>query len=203
MNRIKNSIFLIIVTSFIFLLFGVLLVLFLNNPVTPKIPKDWKKYSDTDVDFGVKTTVSLPPGCDFKFTGSEWDLGCGEGDRWDYTTSVFRGKDDKLKNYYGGGALKQWYQRYLNYEFFGLGDEVNIVARDEILKTKEHKVEQADYLELTVKEGDYKEVAHYLFIQNGIVHIVRPLIIDEPTSKIKKNIGLIFSSLKSEIFSKE
>lgn len=199
MNRLKNSIFLIITASFLFLLFGVSLVLLLKNPGTPTIPKDWKEYRDTDIDFGVKTTVSLPPGCSFKFTGSEWDLRCGEGDVWDYKTSVFRGKEDESKNYYTGGSLEQWYQRYLNYDFFEIG---NIVAKDEIIKVKENRIGAISYFNMVIKEGNGQTITHYLYAQNGIVHIIQPLIIDEPTSKIKKNIGFIFSSLKSEIVNK-
>lgn len=199
MNRIKNPTFLIIAASFLFILIGVCLVLLLKNPGIPTVPKDWKKYSDTDVDFGVKTTVSLPPGCDFKFTGSEWDLRCGEGDIWDYKTSVFRGKEDDPKNYYSGGSLEEWYKKYLNGDFFA---DYTSQEKDLIIKTTKHSVDSESYFELTIKETNGRLVAHYLFVQNGIVHIIQPLVIDEPTSKIKKNIGLIFSSLKSEIVNK-
>ena len=41
---------------------------------------DWKSFTGKDSDFGVQTTISLPPGCDFVFSGSEWDLHCGENE---------------------------------------------------------------------------------------------------------------------------
>ena len=189
MNKIKNLIFLIVVASFLFLI----------NPGVLIIPKDWKKYSDIDVDFGVKTTVSLPPGCGFKFTGSEWDLRCGEVDVWDYKTSVFRGKENDPKNYYTEGSLEQWYKKYLNGDFFA---DYASQEKDVIIKTIKHSVRSESYFELTIKEFNGRIVTHFLFAQNGIVHIIQPLTIDESTSKIKKNIGLIFSSLKSEIISK-
>jgi hypothetical protein len=196
MNRKKNSSFLIAIVSLLFLFVGVYLVFLLKNSDSLIIPKDWKKYNDADIDFGIKTTVSLPPGCIFNFTGSEWDLRCGEKDVWDYKTSVFRGKEDKLKNYYTDGSLEQWYKKYLNGDFFAdyASQEKNI-----ILKTIKHSIQSNNYFELTIKETNGQIITHYLYLQNNVVHIIQPLIINESTSMIKKNIGIIFTSLESSI----
>src|SRR5687768_3499476 len=37
-----------------------------------EIPSDWKSFTATDQEFGIKTTMSLPPNYAFSFTGSEF-----------------------------------------------------------------------------------------------------------------------------------
>ena len=148
---------------------------------------DWKSFTGKDSDFGVQTTISLPPGCDFVFSGSEWDLNCGENEKWDYTNSVYRGNDERNpKNHYSGEFLQQWYQQYIN--------------QDKIISAKEHPINKGHYLEVQVKLADSgKMETNYVYVQNNIVHILRPLVIDELNSVVKKNIGIIFTSLKSNI----
>lgn len=148
---------------------------------------DWKSFTGKDSDFGVQTTISLPPGCDFVFSGSEWDLNCGENEKWDYANSVYRGNDERdPRNHYSGESLQQWYQQYIN--------------QDKIISAKEHPINKGHYLEVQVKLADSDKIeTNYAYVQNNIVHILRPLVIDEPNSVVKKNIGIIFTSLKSSI----
>jgi hypothetical protein len=51
------------------------------------IPKDWKELTGTDTDpaFRVQTTLSIPSGFTFGFSGSEWSI-CNEAcvESWDY-----------------------------------------------------------------------------------------------------------------------
>lgn len=187
MNRKKDSSFLIITVSLLFLFVGVCLVFLLKNSDSLIIPKDWKKYNDTDIDFGVQTTISLPPGCDFVFSGSEWDVNCGENEKWDYTNSVYRGNDERdPRNHYSGESLQQWYQQY--------------TSQDKIISAKERPINKGHYLEVQVKLADSgKMETNYVYVQNNIAHILRPLVIDELNSVVKKNIGIIFTSLKSSI----
>src|SRR3989304_5139403 len=41
---------------------------------TVAIPPNWQQFTATDPDFGIKTTMSLPPGFSFNFTGSEFTI---------------------------------------------------------------------------------------------------------------------------------
>lgn len=160
------------------------------------IPKDWTEFTASDPDFGVKTTLFLPPGNHFRFTGSEWILGSYENkDDWEYKTSVFRGRGAETENYYAGGSRRDWYQRYLNEEFSG---NTPAFKRGEIVSVSEHPLGTSSYLEVSVRPtGGTSLEKHYLYIQNMILQVIKPNFVEYEKSLIAKNIGTIFFSLKS------
>lgn len=171
---------------------------FSATPVPVAVPTDWKSYTATDTGFGVSTTMSLPPGFSFVFTGSEFmiqDDATGE-EIWDYATSVFNGKDG-IKNYYDGSSRREWYQKFLDNEFFSPTTTDGLEG--DILSVTEHGINTTSYLEASLNMTDGKTETHYIFVQNNIIHGVRPQSVKSylPEAIISKNIAPIFASLTS------
>jgi hypothetical protein len=168
-----------------------------KNVVT--VPADWKQYSDTDNDFKLTTSLALPPGYTFVFSGSEFTIseiqnGPQAGELWTYTSSVFPGKEG-LKNYYSGESRRNWYQKLLDGEFSELAEESE---KPRITNLVEHPLNGSSYLEITVS-GQYPP-KRYLYVQNGIVHILEPSS-EKATSaqaEIPQHLDGIFASLKSQ-----
>jgi len=166
------------------------------------IPKDWQEYTATDPEFGIKTTLSLPPEFSFSFTGSEFTIQSADGtELWDYSTSVFPGKDG-LKNYYTGESRRDWYQKLLDGEFWT--EKPYQFVGGKITNAMEHQIGPQTYLELTVTGGppsNYsREVGtHFIYAQNGIIHIIKPAShkANSATAQLPNNIGIVFYSLKS------
>jgi hypothetical protein len=168
------------------------------------IPADWTKYTDEDTAFGLKTSLSLPPGYIFFFTGSEWlisDENYPKPEIWDYTSSIFMGGDqEEPKNYYDGSSPWLWFQRNLDGEFF---EPERIAERDlQIIEVNEYSFsDNRKYYQI---ESQYRSsgqvVTQYLYIQNGIVNIFTPINSDQfPNSTISTNFGPIFVSLTSQM----
>lgn len=167
------------------------------------IPSDWKSYTATDPDFGVKTTMSMPPGYSFRFTGSEFTMqnDSDATELWDYSTSVFRGRDG-LKNYYAGQSRRAWYQDLLDGDF--MEEKPASFNPGKITNAVEHQIGSKTYYEMTVSGGppaNYSgEVGkHFVYVQNGIVHILKPASHKANTAeaKIPQNIETILASLSS------
>lgn len=161
-----------------------------SAPIT--IPSTWKKFTATDSDFGVTTTMSLPTGYSFAFTGSEYTIqnDSDATELWGYTTSIFSGKDG-IKNYYSGESRRVWYQNYLDGKFASPGSVQG--------STKINSVtDKGSYLEVSITS--YDTHINYLFVQNNIVHIIFPaseVAFKTTSSPIKQNMGIIVSSLTS------
>jgi len=175
----------------------------ISTPQPVSIPNDWQEYTATDPDFGIKTTLSLPPGFSFRFTGSEFtiqkDLDATE--LWDYSTSVFREKDG-LKNYYTGESRRIWYQKFIEGEFWA--EKPYQFVAGEITNVIEHQIGTQTHLELTVTGGPPTNYSgevetHFIYTQNGIIHIIKPVShkANSTTAQIPKYIGIIFFSLRS------
>jgi hypothetical protein len=172
-----------------------------NKSIT--IPSNWKQFTATDPDFGVKTTMSMPPGYSFRFTGSEFIIqnDSDATELWDYSTSVFIGKDGQ-KNYYAGQSRRAWYQDLLDGDF--MAEKPATFTPGKIANAVEHQIGSQTYYEMTVSGGppaNYSgEVGkHFVYVQNGIVHILKPASHKANTAeaKIPQNIGAIFISLSS------
>jgi hypothetical protein len=171
------------------------------QPIT--IPSDWKQYIATDPDFGITTKMSMPPGYSFRFTGSEFTIqnDSDATELWDYSTSIFRGKDG-LKNYYTGGSRRSWYQELLSGEFM-LEKPYQFVP-GQITNVLEHQINSQSYLELTVSGGPPTNYSgetgtHYIYGQNSILHIIKPAShkANSADALIPNYIGTIFVSLNS------
>lgn len=174
-----------------------------SSSKTITIPSDWKSFTATDPDFGVKTTMSMPPGYSFRFTGSEFTIqnDSDATELWDYSTSVFRGKDG-LKNYYAGQSRRAWYQDLLDGDF--MAEKPITFTPGKITNAVEHQIGSQTYYEMTVlgePPANYSgELGkHFVYVQNGIVHILKPASHKANTAeaKIPQNVGTIFASLSS------
>lgn len=140
----------------------------------------------------------MAPGYSFIFTGSEFTIqnDSDATELWDYSTSVFSGKDG-LKNYYDSTSRRSWYQRKLNGEFT-IPEEVQ-KKRGDILDATEHSIGSQSYLEVSVKDLQGNIEKHFIFAQNRMVHIIKPASNKANTSsaQIPTYIGTIFASLNS------
>lgn len=179
----------------------------LSPTETPKIqpvdiPSDWKEFTGTSPLEKLTTTLSLPKDYTFGYHYAEWFLVKSPEEVWDYSTSIMFDSESNPKNRYDGGSRRNWYEKYLKGEF--LEEKPLLFKEGEIISVAEHKIGTTSYLEVTVK-GGMNYVAniekHYLYAQNGILHIIRPASekANSPDSILAKNIGLIFFSLKSRL----
>ncbi len=166
----------------------------------PTIPADWKSFTDTDPQFGFKTTLSLPPGFSFRFTGSEFTIqnDSTATELWDYSSSVFAGNAG-TKNYYDGTSRRDWYRRKLDGEF-AMSDEYQ-KKRGDILSASEISTGSTSYLKLKVKDMSGLVTTRFLYVQNGIVHIFMPASEEASTASAKfpPYVGTVFLSLRSAL----
>lgn len=157
----------------------------------PVIPPDWKQFTDEDWGFGVKATMSLPPGFSFKFSGSEFLIqkDSDASEIWAYLTSISNDENGKSTNFYNGESRRVWYQEYLKGKHGGAVRNSDIA----IVSTKEH----AGYLEVIVSGISSNNESHYLFVKNGIMNIIQPssAVAYGSDAVIKKNIAAIISSV--------
>lgn len=164
------------------------------------IPSNWKQFTATDPDFGVKTTMSMPPGYSFRFTGSEFTIqnDSDATELWDYSSSVYRDNDGVLKNHYDGSSRRTWYEKRLSER----------QSTDKIVSVKEKPLNSSTYLEITVQTPSYddhgvtsgtKNGMHYVYVQNNILHMITPASNKAYTSaaQIPNNIEPILVSLTS------
>lgn len=169
-----------------------------NKSVT--IPPNWKKYTADDPDFGLKTTMSMPPGYSFRFTGSEYTIqnDSDATELWDYSSSVYRDNDGVLKNHYDGSSRRTWYENRL----------LEKQSTDKIVSVKEKPLNASTYLEITVQTPSYddhgvasgtKNGMHYVYVQNNILHMITPVSNKAYTSaaQIPVNIEPMLASLSS------
>ncbi len=173
-----------------------------NNTLTPQplkkvsIPSNWKSFTDQDFEFKTRVTLSLPPGYSFRFSGSEWTIMSDNADEiWDYRNSMFSG-DSGLKNYYDGSSRRSWYQRFLNDEF-----SANTIksAKATITSVTEHFFNSTSYLEIATKNSNGDTEKQYVFVENGLLHVIKASSGNISLSKIPDAVDILFSSLKSEI----
>lgn len=150
----------------------------IQKPVTSKtviVPSSWKKYTAEDPDFGIKTTMSMPPGYSFRFTGSEFTIqnDSDATELWDYSSSVYRDNDGVLKNHYDGSSRRTWYEKHL----------LDKQSLNKIISVKEMPLNSTTYLEITIQTPSYddhgitsgtKNGLHYVYVQNNILHIITP-----------------------------
>lgn len=174
---------------------------FLRLTTTPVvIPKNWKSFTARDPAFGVETTLSLPPGYRFEFTGSETSIlsDSNSPEVWDYSSSVFIGKQG-VKNYYNGESRRAWYQDLLNGKFKPISD---VFPPEKILAVTEYSIGQSSYLKLTVDIGSGMKRTDYLYVQNNIVHVLKEASerASSMFSPVGMNIGVVFVSLTSRQF---
>lgn len=164
------------------------------------IPSNWKKYTAEDSDFGVKTTMFMPPGYSFRFTGSEFTIqnDSDATELWDYSSSVYRDNDGILKNHYDGSSRRVWYEKRLSER----------QSTDKIISVKEKPLNATTYMEITVQTPSYndqgvtsgtKNGLHYIFVYNNILHMITPASNNAYTSaaQIPSNIEPILASLTS------
>lgn len=169
-----------------------------TNSVT--VPSSWKKYTSDDQEFGVKTTMAMPPGYSFKFTGSESTIqnDSDATELWDYSSSVYRDNEGILKNHYNGSSRRVWYEKRL----------AERQSLDKIIGVKEKPLNSTNYLEITVQTPAYddhgvasgtKNGLHYVYVQNGILHMITPASNKAYTTEaqIPDNIEPILASLTS------
>jgi len=164
------------------------------------VPANWKQYTAEDPDFGVRTTMSMPPGYSFRFTGSEFTIqnDSDATELWNYSSSVYRDNDGILKNHYDGSSRRAWYEKYL----------AERQSMDKIISVKEKSLNGTTYLEITVQTPSYDDHGvisgtrngmHYVYVQNNILHIISPASNKAYTSaaQIPGNIEAILASLSS------
>lgn len=169
-----------------------------TKPVS--VPSTWKKYTSDDQEFGVKTTMAMPPGYSFRFTGSESTIqnDSDATELWDYSSSVYRDNDGVLKNHFDGSSRRAWYEKRL----------AERQSTDKIVGVKEKPLNSASYLEITVQTPAYddhgvasgtKNGLHYVYVQNGILHMISPASNKAFTTEaqIPDNIEPILASLIS------
>jgi len=167
---------------------------------TVVIPSNWKPFTATDSEYGVKTSMSMPLGYSFGFSGSEFTIqnDSDSTELWDYSTSIYRNNDSVLNNHYDGSSRRAWYAKYL----------IEKQSADKIVSVKEHSLNSSTYLEITVQAPSYddpgvpnatKSGTHYIFVQNNILHMITPASIKSYTSnaQIPRNIEPILESLTS------
>ncbi len=172
----------------------------LTTPKIISVPSTWKKYTSDDQEFGIRTTMAMPDGFSFRFTGSESiiqnDLDTSEV--WDYSTSVYADNNGVLKNHYTGGSRREWYKKRLSEK----------QSTDKILSVREKPLNSSSYLEMTVQTPNYDERGapngtktgnHYVYVQNGIVHMIIPSSNSAytPEARIPTYIEPILASLTS------
>jgi hypothetical protein len=185
------------------------------------IPKDWKEYTAEDSSFGIRTTLSLPPGFSFSFSGSEFSIQDVKNEEiWDYSTSVFVGCSpecneennkpedisdscfNKPRNYYSGESRRLWYKKFLNGDFF-CNDSFFGNKTGEIISVDEEFItDNVSYLKVIVESKlSGKEETHYLYVQNNILHIIKPSSFkaNSPDALLPKYINIILYSLKSKM----
>ena len=166
------------------------------------IPSNWKKYTAEDPDFGVKTTLSMPPGYSFRFTGSEFTIqnDSDATELWDYSSSVYRNSNGVLKNHYDGSSRRAWYEKRLSER----------QSADRIVSVKEKPLNATTYLEITVQTPSYddrgvtsgtKNGMHYVYVQNNILHMITPASNKAYTTaaQVPGNIETILASLTSVV----
>ncbi|MBM3209002.1 hypothetical protein FJZ40_01795 [Candidatus Shapirobacteria bacterium] len=175
-----------------------------QNPiVTTKpisIPSNWKKYTAEDPNFGIKTTMAMPSGYSFRFTGSEFTIqnDSDATELWDYSSSVYRDNGGVLKNHYDGSSRRAWYEKRLSER----------QSTEKIISVKEKPLNATTYLEITVQTPSYddhgvtsgtKNGLHYVYAQNNILHMIVPASNKAYTSSalIPGNIESILASLTS------
>ncbi|MDA1079851.1 MAG: hypothetical protein O2840_04160 [bacterium] len=167
---------------------------------TVVIPSNWKQFTATDSDFGVKTTLSMPPGYSFRFSGSEFMIqnDSDATELWEYSSSVYRNNDGVLKNHYDGSSRRAWYEKRL----------AERQSTDKIVSVKEKPLDSYSYLEITVQTPLYddrgitsgtKNGTHYVYVQSNILHMITPASNNAYTSaaQIPNNIEPILASLIS------
>ncbi len=150
---------------------------------------NWKSFTAEDMDFGVKTTLKLPPGYSFSFTGSEFMIqdDSNFSELWEYATSI----TTNGVNTYSNQSRRVWYEQYLQ------GQHGGAAGRDaKIISAAERSYNAISYLEAVVSVIG-KNQTHYLYVQNGIFNIISPSseAAHLPNSVIAKNIGPILQSL--------
>lgn len=163
------------------------------------VPSNWQQFTAVDSEFGIKTTLALPPGYSFKFTGSEFTIqnDTDATELWDYSTSVYD-NGAGLKNHYDGSSRRAWYQTRLSERG----------AEDKIMSVQEKSLNNSTYLEMTVHTPSYdshgallgtKNTKHYIYVQNSILHMFAPVSDKAYSSaaKIPANIEPILVSLSS------
>jgi len=184
------------------------------------IPDDWGEFADTDSQFGLTTTLSLPVAFGFSFSGSEWSINSLGGEHWDYASSVkgavWSEKCDKKNdqfddfreytnrcclegrvNTYRGGSRRAWYSKYINDGFSC--DYPGSDNTGQIIAVEEFPVNSSSYLKVGVKYVDGRTQTGYLYVQSGIMHILSPLSekARSDDSFIAQNIAIVFASLRS------
>lgn len=167
-----------------------------SKPKTISVPADWTSYTLINPNSGEQTKLSLPPSYSFRLNDYEFIIQNDQDyeETWSYSTSIFYASEG-VKNYYTGGAVKDWYLAYLNGKY--LFEKPYIFKESKILDSKEELIGMRKYLVLTIKKDETEK--HYLFLENNIVHIFKPASLKANTapSIISKNIGAIFASLNS------
>jgi hypothetical protein len=166
------------------------------------VPANWEEFSATDPDYGVQTTLSMPPGFSFRFSGSEFTIqnDSDATELWEYSTSIYRNNENVLKNHYDGSSRRVWYKKYL--------DERQSVAT--IIGAKERSLNSSTFLEITVQTPSYndrgetsgaKSEAHYVYVKDNVVHIISPASIKAatPEAQLSEFITIIMVSLKSKL----
>jgi hypothetical protein len=162
--------------------------------VQSTVPASWQVHTDTDPQYGLTTTLATPPGFTFAFTGSEWTLSDTQGEIWHYQTSLEMQEDGSLENTYDAGSRRVWYQNYLQ-------RQASSNARpDVVTNVEEYGVAGTTYLAILVTPSYLPEApeTHYLYYQNGLMHILRPSSAraTSPNAVIPQNIGPVLSSLE-------
>lgn len=164
-----------------------------KNTITPTktqtitIPKDWKSFTDTDLQSKITATLSLPPGYSLRFSGSRWiiqnDLDAGE--LWNFYPDP--------GSLYDGTSRRAWVQKiYPDYK---------------IIRLEEIPLEGSSYLKISIETPIYDNsgiasgtqvINHYVYVQNNIANMISPSSNKASSSQtvISQNIATIFSSLK-------
>ncbi|MDO8488424.1 MAG: hypothetical protein Q7S31_03895 [bacterium] len=141
------------------------------NPSPIVVPASWKVKSATDSYFGLTTSLTLPPDYSFHFSGSETTLSSSteSSDSWDYLTSLSTNSNNQIYNSYDGSSRRTWYEKLLEGN-----DTVKGYANTQTISVKEVPVNDTSFLAITIK-WDLGTETHYIIVNNGILHIFRPL----------------------------
>lgn len=153
------------------------------------IPSNWKQHTATDSwYYFVQTTLSLPPEWEFSVS-SEWTIASPDSQElWDY-----RPLTD-----YDGSSVIDWYQKYLSGDSSGF-------QPDTITKVTKYQKENVSYFEVLITEGSTGNIdTRYLYVQNGILHIVKPVSHQAatPGAELPKHMDAVLLSLTSKKISK-
>ena len=150
---------------------------------------NWKIYTAEDPEFGIKTSLKLPPGFSFSFSGSEFIIQDNNDDAevWRYTTSITADGG----NTYSGQSKKVWYEEYLQGKHGGVS-----VAHKNLVDTVDRNYNNTSYIEASVNEGAMN-VRHFLYVKNGILNIIVPSsnVAYYDSAVIANNIGPIIESI--------